>query len=199
MRVSVFGLGYVGCVTAACLARAGHRVVGVDVSRDKVEMVSRGRSPIVEPGLGDLMKAVVSTRMLKATVSADEAVAETDLALVCVGTPGRGSGQLDTGAIERVGEEIGRALRRPRRYTVLLRSTALPGTTQDRLGASIARGSGRGSGTWVRLGVNPEFMREGSALDDFSHPAMTLAGVEDDETAAEARSLYAETDAPFVR
>jgi len=199
MQVSVFGLGYVGCVTAACLARAGHRVIGVDVSREKVEMINRGATPVLEPGLDELLSQVVSAGALSATDSAAEAVRLTDLALICVGTPGRANGQLDTTAVERVGEEIGRALRRRGHYTVVLRSTTLPGTAAGRLAPAVARGAGREPGGWLGLAVNPEFMREGSSLEDFAHPAFTLVGTDDDAAADAVRRLYAATEAPFVR
>ena len=198
MRVSVFGLGYVGCVTSACLAKAGHEVVGVDLNRDKVEMISAARSPIVEPGLGDLLAEVVFSGRLRATDSTDDAVQATELALICVGTPGRGNGQLDTSAVERVGEEIGRALRGRDRYTVVLRSTVLPGTTEQRLAPAIARGAGRPLERWLGLAVNPEFMREGSSLRDFAQPPLTLVGAADDGTVSALRTLYASVEAPLV-
>jgi GDP-mannose 6-dehydrogenase len=198
MRVSVFGLGYVGCVTSACLAKAGHEVVGVDLNRDKVEMISAARSPIVEPGLGDLLAEVVFSGRLRATDSTAEAVQATDLALICVGTPGRGNGQLDTSAVERVGEEIGRALRVRDRYTVVLRSTVLPGTTERRLAPAIARGAERALEGWLGLAVNPEFMREGSSLRDFAQPPLTLVGAADDAAVSALRTLYASVEAPLV-
>ena len=191
MRVSVFGLGYVGCVTGACLARAGHDVVGVDVNPEKVAMINAARSPIVEPGLGELLGEVVASGRLRATDSTEEAVQATDLALICVGTPGRGNGQLDTSAVERVGEEIGRALRGRDRYTVVLRSTVLPGTTEQRLAPAIARGAGRALEGWLGLAVNPEFMREGSSLRDFAQPPLTLVGAADDAAVSALRTLYA--------
>ena len=177
MRVSVFGLGYVGCVTSACLAKAGHEVVGVDVNREKVEMIAAGRSPIVEPGLGEVLSEVVFSGRLRATDDTAEAIRATDLALICVGTPGRGNGQLDTSAVERVAESIGRALapnvarladEGPRavvalpgkRYTVVLRSTVLPGTVEERVAPALARGAGRSLDGWLGVAVNPEFMRE---------------------------------------
>jgi GDP-mannose 6-dehydrogenase len=200
MRVSVFGLGYVGCVTAAGLAKMGHEIVGVDVSAEKVQMINAGRSPVVEPGLGEVLEEVVASGHLRATVSADDAVATTDVALVCVGTPGRANGQLDTNAIERVGRDIGHALGRRREpYTVVLRSTTLPGTAEDTLAPAIAEGAGRSPGDWLRIAVNPEFMREGSSLRDFAQPPFTVLGCEDDDTVALLRSLYAAVDAPFVR
>src|SRR5688572_21960972 len=131
MRVSVFGLGYVGCVTAACLARAGHQVVGADINGEKVSMVNGGQSPLVEPGLGELLREVVAADRLRATTSTAEAVAQSDVALICVGTPSRSNGQLDILAIQRVAESIAQVLQAtPRAYTVVLRSTVLPGTTE---------------------------------------------------------------------
>src|ERR1700680_7244 len=121
LRVSVIGMGYVGCVTAACLAKAGHAVVGVDINKEKVAMINNGVSPIVEPGLKELLAEVVEAGLLKTTIATEEAVLNSDLALICVGTPSRSNGQLDTDAITRVGMEIGRALRqRTEPYTVIL-------------------------------------------------------------------------------
>jgi GDP-mannose 6-dehydrogenase len=205
MRVSVFGLGYVGCVTGAGLARAGHEVTGVDVNEEKVAMVGAGRSPIVEPGLGDLMAEVVAAGRLRATASSAAAVAASDVALICVGTPGLPNGRLGTGDLERVGREIGAALRgRSGTYTVVLRSTVLPGTTEElllpalRAGAGEAQGPAGGSRLEVRVAVNPEFMREGSSLHDFARPPITLAGCAEEATASLLRGLYASVDAPFI-
>ena len=200
MRVGVFGLGYVGSVTAASLARSGHDVVGVDVSAHKVEMVNAGASPIVERGLGDVLSEMVAAGRLRATTSAPEAVANSDLALICVGTPSRPNGRLDVDAVAGVGREIGRALRGRRRpYTVVLRSTVLPGTTDEVLRPSLREGLGRAGGPPLSVGVNPEFMREGSSLEDFVRPPLTLAGCEDAETARLLRALYAQVEAPFVQ
>lgn len=199
MRVSVFGLGYVGCVTAACLARAGHEVVGVDINPDKVGMVNAGASPIVEPGLGELLVHVVGKGRLRATSSAAEAVASSDLSLICVGTPSRPNGQLGVDALERVAQEIGHALGGcPKPHTVVLRSTVLPGTTEEILLPRLRAGAGGDGGGQLRVAVNPEFMREGSSLRDFAQPAFTLVGCEDPATASLLRSLYAGVDAPFV-
>ena len=197
MRVSVFGLGYVGCVTAACLAKAGHEVLGVDIAQEKVAMIDAGTSPVVEPGLQELLAEVVAAGRLRATMSTEEAVADTDLSLICVGTPGCVNGQLDVGALERVGQQIGRALRgRAGAYTVVLRSTVLPGTTERVLLPALRGEAGRESD--LRVAVNPEFMREGSSLYDFAHPPFTLVGCDDAETLSLLRSLYAGVDAPFV-
>lgn len=199
MRVSVFGLGYVGCVTAACLARAGHEVIGVDVNPDKVHLVARGLSPVVEPGLGDLISHMVLTGRLRATTRIEDAIGASDAALICVGTPARANGQLDVTAIERVGGEIGRALAASAKaFTVVVRSTVLPGTTEGVLRPAIEAGAGAQAAARVRLAVNPEFMREGASLRDFAEPPLTLVGCDDAGTAALLRALYAEVRAPFV-
>ncbi len=196
MRVSVFGLGYVGCVTAACLARAGHQVIGIDTNRDKVSMVGTGTSPLVEPGLGELLHEVVSAQRLRATTSAAEAIAGSDLALICVGTPSRESGQLDVSAVERVAQEIGQVLREMRKpYTVVLRSTVLPGTTEWVLIPAL---SSAGEPQGLSVAVNPEFMREGSSLRDFAQPPLTLVGTRDAPTAFRLQELYAGVEAPFA-
>ena len=199
MRVSVFGLGYVGCVTAACLAKAGHEVIGVDVNAGKVAMVNGGTSPIVEPGLGELLLDVVCNRRLRATTSEREAIDGTDLALVCVGTPGHARGQLNVSGLERVAREIGAALRAlPKPYTVVLRSTVLPGTTDDVFIPALFAGAGPEAAARLHVAVNPEFMREGSSLRDFASPPLTLVGCPDRDAVARLRSLYDWIDAPFV-
>jgi GDP-mannose 6-dehydrogenase len=198
MRVSVFGLGYVGCVTAACLAKAGHEVVGVDINADKVAMINQARSPIVEPGLGDLLAEVVPSGRLRATVSAVDAVCATTVSLLCVGTPSRSNGQLDTSAIERVGRDIGHALaEHTETHTVVLRSTVLPGTTVKVLIRSLREEVGD-EAPRIRVAVNPEFMREGSSLADFVSPPLTIVGTGDADAAATLRELYAGVSAPFV-
>jgi GDP-mannose 6-dehydrogenase len=196
MRVSVFGLGYVGCVSAACLARAGHHVTGVDTNADKVAMVGAGTSPLVEPGLGELLREVVDAQRLRATTSAAEGIAGSDLALICVGTPSRESGQLDVTAVERVAQEIGRVLDQLRKpYTVVLRSTVLPGTTESVLIPAL---SSAGEREGLSVAVNPEFMREGSSLRDFARPPLTLVGCPDARTASLLRELYTGVEAPFA-
>src|SRR3989449_3026015 len=199
MRVSVFGLGYVGCVTSACLARAGHEIVGVDVNREKVEMINAAASPVVEPGLAELLAEVVGARRLRATTSTQEAVASSALSLICVGTPGRVNGQLDLRAIERVGREIGEALTAcGETHTVVLRSTVLPGVTEAILVPAVLSGAGEAYRARLRVAVNPEFMREGSSLRDFGAPPFTLVWCDDPEAARLLRSLYAGVYAPFV-
>jgi len=197
MRVSVFGLGYVGCVTAACLAKAGHAVVGVDVNAEKVAMINSATSPIVEPGLPELLREVVGTGRLRATTSSEQAVAESDLSLICVGTPSRTNGRIDVDAVVRTGQSIGQAVRKHAEpHTVVLRSTVLPGTAEQYLVPALLAGAGGRAAT--RVAVNPEFMREGSSLTDFSRPPLTLVGCGDPATASLLRLLYESVQAPFV-
>ena len=199
LRTAVFGLGYVGCVTAGCLARAGHEVVGVDLSVDKVALVASGASPIVEPGLDELIAEVVTGGRLRATTSAAEAVGSTDLALVCVGTPGKASGELDVTALIRVVREIGAALRQsPRRYTVVIRSTVLPGTIEGVVLPALHDAAGPAAAADLHVASNPEFMREGSSLRDFAAPPLTLLGCDDPETGAILAELYQSVTAPLV-
>jgi GDP-mannose 6-dehydrogenase len=199
MRISVFGLGYVGSVTAAWLARAGHEVIGVDVNAEKVAMMNAGTPPVVEPGLGELLAEVVGAGRLRATITAEEAVGQTDLALVCVGTPSRENGQPDVRAVEEVSREIGGALRgRSGTYTVVLRSTVLPGTTDGVVIPALTQGAQRRLDETVRVAVNPEFMREGSSLHDFGDPPFVLVGCADPATTMLVKSLHGGVSAPFI-
>jgi GDP-mannose 6-dehydrogenase len=196
MRVSVFGLGYVGSVTAACLAKAGHQVTGVDSAQEKVAVVAAGASPVIEKGLGELIAAQVRAGKLTATTSCAEAVAASDLALICVGTPGRNSGQPDLGALERVAAQIVEALHgRSGVYTLVVRSTVMPGTIAKVFQPLVASHQ---NGLRLQVAVNPEFMREGSAIRDFDNPPFVLAGCGDAATGAVLRALYAGVEAPFL-
>ncbi|MBI4266361.1 MAG: nucleotide sugar dehydrogenase [Acidobacteria bacterium] len=199
MRVSVFGLGYVGTVSAAALASDGHEVVGVDVNADKVGAVNGGRSPIVEPGLEELLTRVVGDGRLHATSGTDEAVHGTDLSLVCVGTPCRRNGSLDVTYLARVCEQIGAALKRKRGYhVVVVRSTVLPGTTHGCVIPTLEATSGKRYGDGFGVAVNPEFLREGTALKDFHEPPLTLVGHNHAADAAPTKALYQQVEAPLV-
>ena len=199
MRISIFGLGYVGCVTAACLAREQNEVFGVDVSVDKVAMINAGESPVIEPGLAEIISTAVKNRQLRATVSADWAVKHSDLAMICVGTPSGANGRLDLSAMERVVIDIARALeRRAHPYTVVLRSTMLPGTTEDLIIPIFRDHLGSDFASKVSVAVNPEFMREGTSIADFDHPPLTLIGCMDTHAAVQLRMLYRHIDAPVV-
>jgi GDP-mannose 6-dehydrogenase len=199
MNVSVFGLGYVGSVSAASFAADGHTVVGVDVNADKVASLNEGRSPIVEKGLNELIQAGAANGSLRATTSTAEAVEATDLSLLCVGTPSRKNGSLDLSYLQRVSEQIGDALRGKDTYhVVVVRSTVLPGTTHEVVIPALEKASGKAYGTGFGVTVNPEFLREGTAIHDFRNPPLTLVGHNYRSDATPTEALYAHVDAPMV-
>ncbi len=189
--VSIFGLGYVGSVSAACLASMGHRVVGVDVSSAKVEMIESGRTPIIEARMPELVAAGHAGCRLHATTDPKLAVRDSDISFVCVGTPSLRSGKLDLSHIEKVAGEIGSALREKKsHHVVVLRSTVLPGTTESLVIPILERASGRRAGSDFTVCYNPEFMREGSAVADFFQPPYTILGAQNAEHLARVRGLY---------
>ena len=191
LSLSVFGLGYVGSVTAACFSRMGHRVVGVDVSHPKVELMASGRSPILEAGINELIAEGHAACRLHATTEAAEAIRDSEISFVCVGTPSLRSGKLDLSHIERVAEEIGAALRqKDSHHTVVLRSTLLPGTTESRVIPVLEKASGRRAGKDFAVCYNPEFMREGSAIADFLQPPYTILGAGEASQLTSLRQLY---------
>jgi GDP-mannose 6-dehydrogenase len=199
MKVSVFGLGYVGSVSAASFASDGHEVVGVDVNPDKVQAVNEGRSPIVEPGLDDLLARGVAEGRLRATSDTAEAVHATEVSLLCVGTPSRKNGSLDLTYLERVAAQVGAALRDKTDYhVVVVRSTVLPGTTHEVVIPALERESGKTYGEGFGVSVNPEFLREGTALKDFRKPPLTLVGHNHAADASGTIALYQAIDAPLV-
>lgn len=196
--VSVFGLGYVGCVSAACFAREGHSVVGVDVAPGKVALVNAGKSTIVEEGIGELVAAMVAGGRLRATGDVAEAVHATDISLVCVGTPSRPNGSLDLVYIERVCQQIGAALRtKAGRHVVVIRSTVLPGTIHELVVPTLEAASGKRAGTDFGVCSNPEFLREGTSIKDFYEPPFTLIGSDEPASVETVRALYAGIDAPL--
>src|SRR5260221_877835 len=199
MKVSVFGLGYVGCVWAASFAADGHEVIGVDVNADKVDAVNAGRSPIVEPGLDELLSQSVAQGRLGATTDTADAVHDSDVSLLCVGTPSRRNGSLDLAYLERVSEQIGDALKNKIAYhVVVVRSTVLPGTTHDMVIPALERTSGKKYGEDFGVSVNPEFLREGTALKDFRTPPLTLVGHNHASDATGTIGLYQSIDAPLI-
>ena len=199
MRVSVFGLGYVGSVSAASFAADGHQVVGVDVNPDKVATVNAGRCPIIEPGLDVLLANGVAEGRLRATTDAAEAVADSEVSLLCVGTPSRRNGSLDLTYLERVAAQVGAALRNKSSYhVVVVRSTVLPGTTNERIVPLLERESGKAYGEGFGVSINPEFLREGTALNDFRKPPLTLVGHNHAADAGGTIALYQSIDAPLV-
>ncbi len=198
MKLSVFGIGYVGCVSAACFANSGHDVTGVDLNATKVEIINSGKSPIVEAGIEELIGAMVAAGRLRATTDSVEAVTNSDVSLVCVGTPSNTNGSLDLDHVKHVCEEIGAAMKlTEERHTVVIRSTMLPGTVEGLVVPTLEASSGKRAGSDFGVCINPEFLREGSSLKDFKAPPFTLIGADDEHTANLVRELYAEIDAPL--
>lgn len=200
MNISVFGLGYVGAVVAGCFARDGHRVIGVDVRSTKVDMLNRGVSPIVEPGLAELIAVGWRRGLIRATLDAEEAVRESEISLVCVGTPSTAEGGLQTTFIESVCAEIGAALAKKDAYHVVVdRSTILPGTVEGTMIPILERHSGKRAGADFGVAMNPEFLRESSAIKDFDEPPKTVIGEYDERTGDAVAQLYARISAPMFR
>lgn len=200
MRVSIFGLGYVGCVTAACLASLGHQVIGVEINDLKLDMLSKGISPILEKGIEDLMQNCVSTKMFTVTSDWKTAVGESDIALVCVGTPSRANGSIDLTFVERVSEQIGLALKDKDEYLVVgIRSTVLPGTVDQVVVPILANYSGKDPGKDFGVCMVPEFLREGSSIEDFYHPARNVIGEYDTKSGDTISQLFRGIKAPLIR
>jgi GDP-mannose 6-dehydrogenase len=199
MKVSVFGLGYVGCVSAACFARRGHEVIGVDVNPLKVEIINSGRSPIVEPGIEELITAAVNENRLRATTDAADAVASSDVSLVCIGTPSHHNGSLNLTYIKSACQQIGEAIAvKSRFHIVVMRSTMLPGTIEQTVIPTLEVYSGKRAGRDFGVAINPEFLREGTSIIDFDHPPFTLIGADDEDTSGPLQRLYAGIDAPLL-
>jgi len=197
LSISLFGLGYVGSVSAACFAHRGHRVMGVDVSPAKVEMLASGRSPIIEARMNELVAEGHKAGRLSASMDAAKAVCYSEISFVCVGTPSLRSGKLDLSHIEKVAGEIGEALRGKKdHHVVVLRSTVLTGTKDSSLIPILEKRSGRRHGTDFTVCYNPEFMREGSAVADFLQPPYTILGALDAQHLAPLRELYRELAGP---
>lgn len=200
MRVSVFGLGYVGCVSSACLAQDGHTVMGVDINPEKVEMLRKGVSPIVEPGLGELVKDVVEAGKFKASMDGDAAVHQTDVSLICVGTPSNDNGSLKLDYVKKVCQEIGEALATKDAYhVVVIRSTVLPGTVEGVLVPILEKFSQKRAGLDFGVCMNPEFLREGSAIQDYYEPSFVIIGEIDQRSGDGILELYGAVRAKFFR
>jgi GDP-mannose 6-dehydrogenase len=200
MDIAVIGLGYVGCVSAACLAQMGHNIIGVDVNETKVNMINDGLSPIIEKNLGSIVKDQVATGRLRATRDIDKAVLQSGIVFICVGTPSRANGSLNTEYIERVCAEIGKALARKEDYcTIALRSTVLPGIAESVVIPLLEEYSGKKAGEDFGFALNPEFLREGSSVYDFYHPPKTIIGELDKRSGDTIASIYATIEAPLFR
>ena len=200
MRISIFGLGYVGAVCAGCLSARGHDVVGVDISSTKIDLINNGKSPIVEPGLEELLQKGLATGKLRGTTDFAEAIRATDLSMICVGTPSKKNGDLELDYIESVCREIGYVLRdKNTRLTIVVRSTVLPGTVANVVIPILEDCSGKKAGVDFGVAVNPEFLRESTAIKDYDLPPMTVIGEFDKASGDVLQSLYEELDAPIIR
>ncbi|MEG1963089.1 MAG: UDP-glucose/GDP-mannose dehydrogenase family protein, partial [Pseudomonas sp.] len=200
MRISIFGLGYVGAVCAGCLSARGHEVIGVDVSKTKIDLINQGKSPIVEPGLETLLQQGIDTGRLRGTTDFAAAIRDSELSMICVGTPSKKNGDLGLEYIESVCREIGYVLReKATRHTIVVRSTVLPGTVKNVVIPILEDCSGKKAGVDFGVAVNPEFLRESTAIKDYDQPPMTVIGELDKASGDVLQSLYEELDAPIIR
>jgi GDP-mannose 6-dehydrogenase len=199
VKLAVFGLGYVGVVSSACLARDGHHVFGVDPNLTKTSLVNQGKTPIIEPGLDRLMREAVTSGRLLAGNDARQAVAHAELVLICVGTPGNDNGSLDLSYVNRVCREIGEVLRDTTDYkVVVVRSTMLPGSMASVVIPALEESSGKQAGNDFGVCINPEFLREGCAIYDYDNPPKTVIGATDERAAEPLRALYGHFAAPML-
>ncbi len=197
MKVSVIGIGYVGAVASACLAEMGHDVIAVDTEQVKIDCINKGISPIIEKGLGDLIKKGVKSRKLKATDSLKDAVAVSEISLICVGTPSEVDGSLDYKYIREICKQLGEAIKdKDTFHTVVVRSTVVPGTLLNVVKPILEEHSGKVAGQDFGLGNNPEFLRESTAIEDYFHPTQIVVGALDEKTAKRIMGLYDGIDAP---
>jgi GDP-mannose 6-dehydrogenase len=195
--VSVFGLGYVGCVSAACLANEGFEVIGADVNLSKVNLVAAGHATVVEEGIESLVCRMVSAGRLHATFDPAQAVHHSSISMICVGTPSQPNGSLNLIQVQRVAQQIGHALAdKDEHHIVALRSTVLPGTTTGMLIPTLEKASGKRAGRDFSVCMNPEFLREGSSLRDFANPPFTIIGAQHEAAGQELAKLYAGIKAP---
>jgi GDP-mannose 6-dehydrogenase len=200
VKLCVLGLGYVGTVSAGCLAREGHQVTGVDSEPVKVDMINAGKSPIIEKDIGTIISEQVAAGRLSATMDVAAAVQHSDLSLICVGTPSRGNGDIDLKYVRRVCEQIGAALRHhPGAPVVVIRSTMLPGTMREVVIPALQAASGRRAGVEFGVCINPEFLREGTAVNDYHNPPKTVIGELNRASGDLVASLYARLSAPLIR
>jgi len=200
LRVSIFGLGYVGTVCAGCLAKDGHEIVGVDPVRTKVQMVNAGKSPIIEADIEEIIAGAVKSGRLRATEDPVQAILDTDLSFVCVGTPSQINGNLDLTHVRHVCEQLGEGLKdKTARHTVVIRSTILPGTMRKVVIPVLEETSGKKAGKDFGVCNNPEFLREGTAVMDFAFPSKTVIGEIDGASGDLVAELYSRLNAPLIR
>ena len=200
MKISVFGLGYVGAVSSACLAELGHQVIGVDVNKAKVDLINSGRAPIIEEKIGDLTCNVVTDGRLCAVTDTNAAVRDSEISLISVGTPSCADGSVSLQAIDTVINQIGHAIRvKSGHHTVVIRSTVLPGTTEEHIAPALTAASGREIGEELDLCFNPEFLREGSSVKDFYNPPFTIIGSMTEKGFEVLEEMYRGVAAPSLR
>jgi GDP-mannose 6-dehydrogenase len=200
MRISIFGLGYVGAVSAGCFAGLGHEVVGVDPNRTKVDLINGGKTPIIEKDMEETIRSAVQQGRLRATTDVNGGVMESDLSLICVGTPSQPNGNLDLQFVRKVCEEIGNELGKKESFhTVVVRSTMLTGSMRNVVIPTLERHTGKRAGEEFGVCINPEFLREGTAINDFHHPPKTVIGQIDDRSGDVVAELYAPIEAPLIR
>lgn len=200
INISIFGLGYVGAVSAACLAKEGHTIIGVDPNQTKVDLINAGKSPIIENDIGELVEAGASSGGLRATTDVDEAIRSSDISLICVGTPSQMNGSLDLKYVRNVCQQIGAALKNHRsHHVVVARSTMLPGTMRSLVIPTLEEHSGKRAGFDFGVCNNPEFLREGTAVYDFYNPPKTVIGETDGKSGDILASIYSELPGPLIR
>lgn len=200
MKISIFGLGYVGAVSAGCLAKSGHTVIGVDPMQVKVDLINDGKTPIIEKDIGETIAEAVQAGRLSATTRVDEAIARSEMSWICVGTPSEMNGSLDLRYVRRVCEQIGAAIKNTKGFHVVVaRSTMLPGSMRNVVIPTLEQSSGKKAGVDFGVCINPEFLREGTAVYDFYNPPKTVIGEMDKKSGDLLQSIYAELAAPLIR
>jgi GDP-mannose 6-dehydrogenase len=200
MRISIFGLGYVGAVSAGCLAKDGHEVIGVDPTETKVDLINRGQTPIIESDIGEIIERAVKDKRLRATTDIADAFNNSDLSIICVGTPSLPNGGLDLGYVQRVCEQIGEQLRNKQTFHIVVaRSTMLPGSMRGVVIPALEQTSGKTAGKDFGVCINPEFLREGTAVYDFYHPPKTVIGEIDTRSGDAMAQIYSHLTAPLIR
>ena len=200
MKISIFGLGYVGAVSAGCLAQEGHSVIGVDPYQPKVDLINSGKTPVIEADIGDIVADAVAAGTLRATMDIQDAVNNTEMSFICVGTPSLLNGALDLRYVRNVCEQIGSVIKRKEEFHVVVaRSTMLPGSMRDIVIPALEEASGKKAGSGFGVCNNPEFLREGTAVYDFYNPPKTVIGETDSKSGDLLASVYQGMDAPLIR
>jgi GDP-mannose 6-dehydrogenase len=200
MKISIFGLGYVGAVSLACLARDGHELIGVDVDQAKLDLIAAGKTPVVEEGMVELMQRVVQSGRVKVTKDVGEALLASDISLICVGTPSAPNGSQDQTVLLRITADLGKAIRQKRsRHVFVFRSTVVPGTVEDTLRPILERESGKRDGVGFDVRFQPEFLREGTSIRDYDRPPFTILGAHHAHAVDQLKALFGHLPCEFHR